>query len=85
MGVLDLRKVSISSELKSFLLGMCIEAPESTTNYLSSGVFEDGAGNDQTSAMLLCGRIVLVARFPEMTHPHILAHTDCVLEGHTFE
>ena len=28
---------------------MCIDAPESTTNYLSSGVFEDVAGNDQTS------------------------------------
>ena len=35
--VLDLRKVSNSSELKSLLLSMCIEAPESTTNVRSSG------------------------------------------------
>ena len=33
-----------SSELKSFLLRMCTEAPESTTNSRSSGDFEVGAG-----------------------------------------
>ena len=38
VGFLELRKVSISSELKSFLLSMCIEAPESTTNIRSSVV-----------------------------------------------
>ena len=36
--------VSISSELKTFLLSMCIEAPESITHSLSSGNFEVGAG-----------------------------------------
>ena len=34
--------------------------------------------------MLLCGRIVLVSRFPEVPFPQILPHTDCVLEVHTF-
>ena len=35
--------------------------------------------------MLLCGRIVLVAKFPAESDPEILAHTDCVLEAPTFE
>ena len=43
-GVPGLRRVSISSELKSFLLSMCIDAPESTTNSRSSGDLEVGAG-----------------------------------------
>ena len=33
----------------AFLLSMCIDAPEFTTNYLFSGFVEDGAGTDQTS------------------------------------
>ena len=33
-------QVFISSEVKSFLLSMCIEAPESTTNIRSSVFFE---------------------------------------------
>ena len=44
VGLLDLRRVSISSELKSFLLSMCIDALESTTNSVSSGDFEVGVG-----------------------------------------
>ena len=44
VGFLDLHRVSSSSELKSFLLCMCIDAPESTTNSRSSGIFEVGAG-----------------------------------------
>ena len=44
VGVLDLVTVSISSELNSFLLIMCIDAPESTTNSRSSGLVEVGAG-----------------------------------------
>ena len=43
-GLLDLRKVSISSERKSFLLSMCIEAPESTTNIRSSVFLETSTG-----------------------------------------
>ena len=35
--------------------------------------------------MLLCGRIVLVARFLSVSYAQSLAHKDCVLEGHTFE
>ena len=39
----------ISALLKSFLLIMCIDAPESTTNSLSSGLRVDGAGRHQFS------------------------------------
>ena len=37
VGLHDFVKVSISALLRSFLLIMCIDAPESTTNSLSSG------------------------------------------------
>ena len=43
-GLLDVVKVSNSSEFKSFLMIMCIDAPESTTNSLSSSPRVDGAG-----------------------------------------
>ena len=40
----DFVKVSISAEFNSFLLIMCIDAPESTTNSRSSGLrFDAGA------------------------------------------
>ena len=42
-GFLDLRKESNSSEFKSFLLIMCIDAPASTTNSRSSCLVEVGA------------------------------------------
>ena len=38
VGRLDARTVSSSAEFKSFLLSMCIAAPNSTTNTLSSGL-----------------------------------------------
>ena len=41
VGLHDFVKVSISVPLKSFLLIMCIDAPESTTNSLSSGLRVD--------------------------------------------
>ena len=44
MGVLELRKVSNSSEPQSFLLIMCIDAPEPTAKSRSSGPSEVGAG-----------------------------------------
>ena len=44
LAVLALRRVSSSSELKFFLLSMCIDALESTTNSSSSGAHEVGAG-----------------------------------------
>ena len=43
VGVLDLCRVSNSSEFKTFLLSMCTDAPESTTNSRFSGDFEVGA------------------------------------------
>ena len=41
VGLHDFVKVSISASLKSFLLIICIDAPESTTNSLSSGLRVD--------------------------------------------
>ena len=49
VGLHDFVKVSISAEFKSFLLVMCIDAPESTTNSLSSSLRLDGAGRHQFS------------------------------------
>ena len=48
-GLHDVAIVSISAEFKSFLLIICIDAPESTTNSLSSGLIVDGAGRHQFS------------------------------------
>ena len=44
VGFLDTRTVSSSAKFTSFLLSMCIETSESTTNYLSSGLVTSGAG-----------------------------------------
>ena len=41
VGLHDFVKVSISASLKSFLLIICIDAPESTTNSRSSGLRVD--------------------------------------------
>ena len=49
VGLHDFVKVSISAEFKSFLLIMSIDAPESTTNSLSSGLRFDGASRHQFS------------------------------------
>ena len=48
VGLRDFVKISISASLKSFLLIMCIDAPESTTNSLSSS-FNVDAGRHQFS------------------------------------
>ena len=98
--------VPISSELHSFPLIMCIDAPESTTNSRSSGFFRRRwmrypcfsmrverslvlifqlYKHFSPKPMLLRESIFLVARFPEVTSPQILAHTDCLLEVRTFE
>ena len=50
VGFVDILMVSISAELRSFLLTICILAPESTTNYLSSGSFVDATGSTHSSA-----------------------------------
>ena len=44
VGLLDVLMVSNSAELRSFLMTICILAPDSTTNSLSSGSFVDAAG-----------------------------------------
>ena len=49
VGLLDVVTVSNSVEFQSFLLIMCIDAPESTTNSLSSGLRADGASRHQFS------------------------------------
>ena len=53
-----LRQVSISASLKSFLLIMCIDAPESTTNSHSSGFNVDAGrhqfSGDEKNAALSC-------------------------------
>ena len=49
VGLHDFVTVSISASLKSFLLIICIDAPESTTNSRSSGLRVDGAGRHQFS------------------------------------
>ena len=48
VGLLDIVKVTISTEFKSFLLIICIDAPESTTTSLP-GLRVDGAGTHQFS------------------------------------
>ena len=49
-GLLDILMVSNSAESRSFLLTLCIFAPESTTNSLSSRSFVDAAGRTHFSA-----------------------------------
>ena len=44
VGLLDVVKVSISAEFESFLVIMCFDDRESTTNFHSSGLRVDGAG-----------------------------------------
>ena len=45
VGLHDFVKVSISASLKFFLLIICIDAPESTTNSRSSGLRVDAGGH----------------------------------------
>ena len=49
IGLLDVVTVSNSAEFKSFLLIMCVDAPESTTNSLSSCLIVDGDSRHQFS------------------------------------
>ena len=58
----DFVQVSISAEFKSFLLIMCIDAPESTTNYLSSGLRFD-AGRHLFSESLKNAALFLSINF----------------------
>ena len=49
VGHQEILTVSSSAELRSFLLIMCIDAPESTTNSLSSCLILDGEGRHHFS------------------------------------
>ena len=49
VGISDAFTVSNSAELQSFLLTMCMIAPESTSNSLSSGFIVDAAGKTHLS------------------------------------
>ena len=51
LGSLDTHTVSNSADFRSFLLSMCIDAPESTTYYLASGFITDVAETQQTSVV----------------------------------
>ena len=50
VGLVEILTVSYSAELRSRLLTICILAPKSTTNPLSSGSFVDAAGSTHSSA-----------------------------------
>ena len=84
--------MSISSELKSFLLTMCIEVPESTTNIRSSVFWEKVALSSalniynffSPNSMLLCGRTLLVVRSPQVLFPQTSARKDFAHEVHLF-
>ena len=72
--------VSDSAELRSSLLTICIQAPESTTNCLSSGSFVDAAGRNQSVAVVLSFSFSLymfLARF----HALLRAHRCCLCKG----
>ena len=49
VGFLEALSVSNLVELRSFVLTMCMLAPESTTNTLSSGSIVDAAGKTHSS------------------------------------
>ena len=49
VGHLEVVTVSMSAEFKSFLLITCLDAPECTTNSLSSSSFLDGEGRHHCS------------------------------------
>ena len=65
LGVLDFRRVSSSPEFTSFLLSMCIDAPESTTNSHSSNCYEEGAGKTHASVRVERS-IVLLLRLKDI-------------------
>ena len=93
VGFVDLRKVSISSEPKSLLLSMCIDAPESTTNSRSSKGFETGAGVASVALSVFLSLLTFHAAL--RAHLSWCKVSSCDLssnlrkdwahEGHTFE
>ena len=88
MTVVELRdfvNVSISASLKSFLLIMCIDAPESTTNSLSSGFNVDAGrhllseGEKNVALFFSFNLKTLLASFP-LLHGHLALATLSPLE-----
>ena len=82
--------VSISSELKSFLLSMCFVVPESTTNSRSSGDFEVGARGVKRSFFSFFELVDIFCQVPCCSADasflvQIWEHTDCAREVHSFE
>ena len=76
VGLHDFVKVSISASLKSFLLIICIDAPESTTNSLSSGLRVVGAGRhlfSESDKNAVFSPLILRCFWPASTllHGHI--------------
>ena len=91
VGFLDFRRGSGSPELQSFLLSMCIDAPESTTSSRSSGDFGVGAGvalasleEYNVASPVFLRLLTFFATSHASLGAQILAHTDCVLEVRTF-
>ena len=80
VGVLDLRKVSIASELKSFLLSMCIEAPESTTNIRSAVFLETstGASISTGESNVALSSALSWKFFLAKSHAALRAHSSCL-------
>ena len=63
---------------------MCIDAQDSTTNYLSSGFFEDGAGNDQTfesEKNVLLSLSLSIRTFFDKSHASLREVSSCVLSS----
>ena len=86
VGFLDIFMVFNSAELRSFSLIICTLAPESTTNFFSSGSFVDTAGSTHSVSfsLTLCwqdskacyGHIALVFQSSRGTDPRILQRGD---------
>ena len=80
VGLHDFVNVCISAEFKSFLLIMCIDAPEWTTNFRSSGLRFDGAGRHQfsESEKNAASYFSYIFRMPLASlHAASLAHRSC--------
>ena len=80
VGLHDFVKVSISAEFKTFLLIMCIDAPESTTISRSSGLRFDASRHlfPKVRRMLLCFAPLILEQFwPASTplHGHLALAT----------
>ena len=71
--------MSISSERESFLLSMCIEAPESTTNIRSSVLLETSTGafifTGEYNAVLSLALSLYI--FLARSHAALRAHSSC--------